>query len=689
LELGANSALLAREEFNVKIRKLAIKNVTSYRERTEFLFDNRLNILIGPNGGGKTNLQKIIALTLSRYLIHQYQFRRDDNAVSVEVADPWTQRGRLQQAFSKFVGDESEQLIEIELAPERRDIENIKTIGENLEKFNKELSYWEKRYDTYDPLPFAGMIGQAESFTFVIRNLVFEEPPAQTPAWAFREYLREFFIFLRVANHIPDVTLSSPVFFFSADRALGRNFEVQAGQLTEQAYFDGYRSAYQAAMGESMNLMQWGTQHFVRLHRRAVNEASSISDKTWPDFFRQFSDVQLLDRYLEQLGYKWGFDTDMDQLTYRFVLAKDGDKFYANMFSSGEREIVHFLLAMFALNVQDGLVLVDEPELHLHPRWQKIFLNLFRGLAPERNNQFIITTHSPTFVSPETIDSVTRVYRSSATGSAQVALRDVDLPAKKSLVRMINSQNNERLFFADKVVLVEGISDRLVFETLLDSVSARFNIGTAIEIIEVGGKHNFADYSTILDGLLTPTFTVADRDYLTIVGSGETRSLFVADYEKQWKTLAEGKKSIDRASMISHLNTAIASGDLGKLREFWNYFVNRLKRLMDPMSDKENAILNADFDRLKADNIFVLREGEIEDYLPPGERDVRSIVELVSDRHWINKVANAKARVELGEIICSVVGIVADEREKFLGELRSAAVTFPTSIAGGPPATGA
>jgi predicted ATP-binding protein involved in virulence len=36
------------------------------------MFDHRINILIGPNGGGKTNLQKIISLTLSKYLIHQY-----------------------------------------------------------------------------------------------------------------------------------------------------------------------------------------------------------------------------------------------------------------------------------------------------------------------------------------------------------------------------------------------------------------------------------------------------------------------------------------------------------------------------------------------------------------------------------------------------------------------------------------
>ncbi len=57
----------------MKIKRFTVKNVTSYKERTEFTFDKRINILIGPNGGGKSNLQKILALVLSKYFIHQYE----------------------------------------------------------------------------------------------------------------------------------------------------------------------------------------------------------------------------------------------------------------------------------------------------------------------------------------------------------------------------------------------------------------------------------------------------------------------------------------------------------------------------------------------------------------------------------------------------------------------------------------
>ena len=121
----------------MKIKRLTIQNVTSYKERTEFTFDSGLNILIGTNGGGKTNLQKILALTLSKYFIHQYQFSPITAEPKIELHDPWTQRV-LEKAFPKYVSDEGDQLIEIELEPGETDIQNIRAIGANLAQLNQE-----------------------------------------------------------------------------------------------------------------------------------------------------------------------------------------------------------------------------------------------------------------------------------------------------------------------------------------------------------------------------------------------------------------------------------------------------------------------------------------------------------------------------------------------------------------------
>src|SRR5262249_17281837 len=156
----------------------------------------------------------------------------------------------------------------------------------------------------------------------------------------------------------------------------------------------------------------------------------------------------------------------------------------------------------------------------------------------------------------ETIDDIIRIYGTER-GSQVIALSAVGLPAKKNLVRMINSQNNERLFFADRVVLVEGIIDRLIVTSLIERLASRLANNDAIEVIEVGGKGNFEQYRRLLDSLKTPSFVVADQDYLADIGSAKTKGLFVADSGKLWDSLTKDKKSLDAKSLVERLKDAI------------------------------------------------------------------------------------------------------------------------------------
>lgn len=661
----------------MKIRRFVVKNVTSYRERVAFAFDDRLNILIGPNGGGKSNLQKMLALVLSNYFIHQYEFKHDDNEAKVEPVSLWTKRV-LERALPPFLGDESAQEIEIVLVPERADIDNIRVIGANLEKFNKELAFYESPVTAYEPITLIDQITPGTEFTYRIRNLELEEPNHKSGAWGFREYLRTFFIFMRLGSRLPDIRLTSPVFFFFSERTSKGRIEIQSNQFTEQNYFSGLRTAYQAATGENTNLLQWGAQHFARLYWKAVTAAAERLDAVASELFKEYPDVGLLTRYMQQLGYEWTFLTDKDSVSYAFALRKDSASPWLTpaMFSSGEREIVHFLLAMFALNVKDGVVLIDEPELHLHPRWQRIFLGLFREIAPSRNNQFVITTHSPVFVTPDTINSITRVYRQPGGTSARIALKDVHLPEKKSLVRMINSQNNERVFFADRAVLVEGISDRLVVSSLLDAGSARFANNDAIEIVEVGGKGNFAEYRRLLGALDTPSFVIADLDYLKDVGNSIVQGLFRPDGAEGWEALRQ-KKSLDGSTAVAGLRAALDDSDSTTLRSFLTYLEGRHTSLIEPLNEAQKRALEAEIRRLLADNILILRDGEIEDYLPPGVAEVKAIVELTVDRNWINRLPQPERRAMLGQLVCEILSPHEEAKKLFLEEVASGTVMFP------------
>src|SRR5699024_6989624 len=105
-------------------------------------------------------------------------------------------------------------------------------------------------------------------------------------------------------------------------------------------------------------------------------------------------------------------------------------------------------------------------ELHLHPKWQNLLRELFIELSASTNNQFLLSTHSPVFLTPDTLSNIRRLSKSKE-GATQInSISNNDADNKKSLLHIINSHNNERMFFADHVVLVEGIHDRLIFEAL-------------------------------------------------------------------------------------------------------------------------------------------------------------------------------------------------------------------------------
>ena len=70
-----------------------------------------------------------------------------------------------------------------------------------------------------------------------------------------------------------------------------------------------------------------------------------------------------------------------------------GDKFDINELSSGEKQLFLRTLAIKMLNPENSIILIDEPELSLHPKWQQRIIDVYRKIG--KNNQIIIATHSP------------------------------------------------------------------------------------------------------------------------------------------------------------------------------------------------------------------------------------------------------------------------------------------------------
>ena len=66
----------------MKIRKLSITNVRSFLSRAELKIENDISIVIGPNGGGKTNLLDILFVTIRRHFLRSFHFPLEGNPPS-------------------------------------------------------------------------------------------------------------------------------------------------------------------------------------------------------------------------------------------------------------------------------------------------------------------------------------------------------------------------------------------------------------------------------------------------------------------------------------------------------------------------------------------------------------------------------------------------------------------------------
>jgi predicted ATP-binding protein involved in virulence len=95
---------------------------------------------------------------------------------------------------------------------------------------------------------------------------------------------------------------------------------------------------------------------------------------------------------------------DWEVIEGQFLLEKQGVRLYESQLSSGEKSLLSLVgdLArrLCLANPQSeaplkgsGIVLIDEIDLHLHPKWQRKVVGKLREIFP--NIQFVVTTHSP------------------------------------------------------------------------------------------------------------------------------------------------------------------------------------------------------------------------------------------------------------------------------------------------------
>ena len=131
---------------------------------------------------------------------------------------------------------------------------------------------------------------------------------------------------------------------------------------------------------------------------------------------------------------------------------------------------------------ENDTIIIDEPELSIHPSIQKRLMSIFMEEA--RRKQIILSTHSPYFVSWESICNGAKLIRTVKDSDGNIECFDMNEEIKskfKGLLLDLNNPHvlglnaNEVFFLEDRIILVEGQEDITIFNKICSSVDKEFN----------------------------------------------------------------------------------------------------------------------------------------------------------------------------------------------------------------------
>lgn len=155
--------------------------------------------------------------------------------------------------------------------------------------------------------------------------------------------------------------------------------------------------------------------------------------------------------------------------------------------SSGEQEVVKVLFDVARKEIKHSVIIIDEPELHLHPTLTFKLIESLKAIG-EHTNQFIFLTHSADLIS--TYYSTGNVFfiDSNQTGTNQ-AHRLSDLNHSHHALVQLIGENLGLFAVGKKIVFVEGESssiDRLTYHKISQSVNPELKVSPVGSVLNIG-----------------------------------------------------------------------------------------------------------------------------------------------------------------------------------------------------------
>ncbi len=517
----------------MKILDLKLTNFKKFSNlpNPTITFNKNINVLVGANNAGKTSVLKAIQKLFStenidvandaNYLI------KDGNLVfeaNVQISAPiWLSflsiaAGQIQQPANKSI--------------------NLVDFSESLEKYSINIKH---------------------NITYVNRAIVRN--------WAegkIKENINEFLEELNLGGQLPAIAINS---FVNANLyAVYKTplFLDSKGQIKETEYFVPLKQIEENSNKNDIDIRGL-------LYALKKKEPVKFNDfkKRLLEIFTELDDVDVIHnedfgRFELVLKEKLQKNGDTEQVTYDITNVGQGMQTLVQMFSK-------------ILLLNPSIVLMDEPEVHMHPALIKEFIRYVKILSEDI--QFIITTHSVVLMNEVGIENLF-ILKNEIEQKGVVVEKVKDNKGILSAVNLLGYEVDALIYTLKPKVFVftEGPSDKDILLDFAKKMGLEKAVNsTTIGFVPLGGKGDRFKMSNLINKLNQeyldiPILMILDRDETPPEKIEEIRTKYFADNPKRLHYL--NKRQIENYLIEPEAIKFLVSSKIKdvELKDKWNEF---------------------------------------------------------------------------------------------------------------------
>ena len=205
-----------------------------------------------------------------------------------------------------------------------------------------------------------------------------------------------------------------------------------------------------------------------------TSSVEPFSYRLFSAFKRREEFNQVLAKVLDPVP-TWSIDQhDTGQYFLKFTV---GDAAHSSEGLGEGLVSLFFIVDALYDSTEGNTIVIDEPELSLHPTFQRKLAKLLTEYAATR--QIILATHSPYFVNLAALENGATVARTHlSNGQSQIS--QLNDPTAKAIASLLTDVNNphvfglnaqEVFFLEDQVILVEGQDDVIFYQRIADNLN--------------------------------------------------------------------------------------------------------------------------------------------------------------------------------------------------------------------------